>query len=83
MNWGEVRAARDKTLFFCPNPVPLTEEIHRSAVELSAHYGYNIYDSLILAAAEQAGCTTLYTEDMQHGQEIGSLTIVNPFLAQQ
>jgi len=50
------------------------------AVDISARFGYRIYDSLILAAAQQAGCTTVYSEDMQHGQAIGSLTIVNPFL---
>jgi predicted nucleic acid-binding protein len=50
-------------------------------VDLSRRHSFNIYDSLILAAAMQAGCTTLYTEDMQHGQTIGKLTIVNPFLA--
>jgi predicted nucleic acid-binding protein len=80
MNWDEVRVARDKTLFFCPNPLPLTEETHRSAVDISIRFGYRIYDSLILAAAMQAGCTTIYSEDMQHGQAIGGLTIVNPFL---
>ena len=80
MNWDEVRVARDKTLFFCPNPLPLTEETHRSAVDISIRFGYRIYDSLILAAAQQAGCTNVYSEDMQHCQAIGSLTIVNPFL---
>jgi len=82
MNWDEVRAALDKTLVFCPNPVPLTQEIHFSAVEIAARYGYRIYDSLILAAAIEANCATVYTEDMQHSQTIGKLTIVNPFLAQ-
>jgi predicted nucleic acid-binding protein len=81
MNWDEIRRACEKTLKFCPNPVPLTEEIHRSAVEISARYGYPIYDSLILAAAMQAGCTRVYSQDMQNGQTIGKLTIVNPFLA--
>lgn len=38
------------------------------------------YDSLILSAALQANCDLLYSEDMQHGQKIGSLRIVNPFL---
>jgi predicted nucleic acid-binding protein len=80
MSWDEIRIARDKALIFCPNPVSLTEGIHRSAVEISARYGYRIYDSLILAAAMQAGCSTVYTEDMQHGQKVGKLTIVNPFL---
>ena len=35
--------------------------------------------SLIVAAALEAGCTRLYTEDLQDGQRIGPLTIVNPF----
>jgi predicted nucleic acid-binding protein len=35
---------------------------------------------LILAAALEAGCTVLYSEDMQDGQKIDSLTIRNPFL---
>jgi predicted nucleic acid-binding protein len=65
----------------CGQALPLTVETHATAVELSSRYGYRIYDSLILAAAMQAGCTTLYTEDMQHGQTFGKLTIMNPFLA--
>jgi predicted nucleic acid-binding protein len=42
--------------------------------------GYSFYDSLIIAAAVQFGCTKLYSEDMQHGQQVNGLTIVNPFL---
>ncbi len=37
------------------------------------------YDSLIVAAAIQAKCEILYTEDLQHGQEFRSLRVVNPF----
>jgi predicted nucleic acid-binding protein len=81
MSWEQVRIIRDKTLILLPNLLPLTEETHRLAVDLSRRHGFNIYDSLIVAAATQAGCTTLYTEDMQHGLTIGKLTIVNPFLA--
>ncbi|HEV2135126.1 MAG TPA: PIN domain-containing protein [Terracidiphilus sp.] len=38
------------------------------------------YDSLIVAAALQANCDLLYSEDMQHGQKYGNLRVVNPFL---
>lgn len=38
------------------------------------------FDSLIVAAAMQAGCDSLLTEDLQHGQRFGNLQIVNPFL---
>ncbi|MEI6415403.1 MAG: PIN domain-containing protein [Pseudomonadota bacterium] len=54
----------------------------RSAWVLAGRYGFGHYDSLIIASALAAGCATLYTEDMQHGQVIeGQMTLVNPFLA--
>ena len=39
----------------------------------------NVYDSLVIAAALATGCTRLLSEDLQHGQRIESLTIVDPF----
>ena len=39
-----------------------------------------VYDALIVAAALQADCAVLYTEDLQHGQKFGSLAIQNPFV---
>ena len=42
-------------------------------------YGFSFYDSLIVAAALEAGCTRLYSEDLQHGQRVDHLTIQNPF----
>lgn len=51
---------------------------HRS-LDIQARYGYGFYDALIIAAALDAGCTRLYSEDLQHGQEIDALTIENPF----
>lgn len=41
--------------------------------------GYAWYDSLVIAAAVEAKCTWLISEDLQHGRKIGSLTIHNPF----
>ncbi len=60
--------------------VPLTAETTLSALSISERYGFSIYDSLIVAAAFSANCTTLFSEDMQHQQVIDDkLTIVNPF----
>ena len=56
-----------------------TEELYRSSLRIQARYGFSFYDSLIVAAALGAGCTTLYSEDMQDGQRIEGLTIRNPF----
>jgi predicted nucleic acid-binding protein len=49
---------------------------------LHVHYKYKIswYDSLIVAAALEAQCGVLYSEDLQHGMKIENLTIKNPFL---
>ena len=42
-------------------------------------FGYSWWDALILAAALQSGARYLLTEDLQSGQEVDTLTIVNPF----
>ena len=57
-----------------------TPELYLRALDLRERYGFSFYDSLIIAAALEAGCTRLYTEDMQHGQQIQGLAIENPFL---
>jgi len=80
-NWETISQYLEVIESLCGKALPLTAEIHGMAVGLSRRHGYRIYDSLILAAAMQAGCTTLYSEDMQDRQTIGKLTIVNPFLA--
>lgn len=55
-------------------------ELFRSAIRIQERWRYGFYDSLIVASALQAGCHTLYSEDLQHQQNIQSLAIVNPFL---
>lgn len=57
----------------------LSLQTHDCAMDLVDRYGFSIYDALIVAAAQLAGCATLYTEDLQHGQRIGELTICDPF----
>lgn len=53
--------------------------LHR-ALHIVERYGFSWYDSLIAASALEAGCDTLYTEDMQHGQVLEEkLTVTNPF----
>jgi predicted nucleic acid-binding protein len=53
--------------------------LYNRALEIQARYRYGFYDSLIVAAALDAGCTRLYSEDLQDGQKIEALTIENPF----
>lgn len=60
---------------------PVRVRTHEVAVDVAARHGFHIYDATIIAAALEAGCETLWTEDMQHGQVIeGRLHIRNPFL---
>lgn len=53
--------------------------IYVEALRISAKHRLAWYDSIIIAAALEAGCETLYSEDLQHGRKIESLTIENPF----
>ena len=56
-----------------------TRALYRHGLDLQIRYRFSFYDSLIVAAALEAGCKTLYSEDLQHAQVIEGLTIANPF----
>ena len=56
-----------------------TERLYRVGLNLTRRYKFSYYDSLIVAAALDARCNTLYSEDLQDNQKIESLTIINPF----
>ena len=80
MPWTEVAEAVEAFLVLCPSPIPVTLEIHGAARAIAEKNGFHIYDALVVAAALDAGCTTLYSEDFQDGQRIeGKLTVRNPF----
>jgi|GEM_PF-7043925 predicted nucleic acid-binding protein len=72
MNWSEIGNACEAIRSLCGEPVPETLQTHEVAFKIAGNYGFNIiYDLLMIAAAQMAGCTTFYTEDMQHGQSVG------------
>jgi len=80
MSWSDVTQALDAFRILCPSPLPITVETHDAALRIATAHGYHIYDALVIAAALEAGCATLYSEDFQDGQTIdGQLTIRNPF----
>lgn len=77
--WAEVNDILAQVRAVC-KVEPLTLEIHTRGISLAERYNFSVYDASILAAALQAGCVVLYTEDMQDGQVIDNLlTIRNPF----
>jgi predicted nucleic acid-binding protein len=51
-----------------------------SGIETALRFGISYWDGAIIAAAERLGATTLYTEDLNHGQRYASVQAVNPFL---
>jgi predicted nucleic acid-binding protein len=61
---------------------PLTAAIHTRAVALARDHELSFYDALIAAAAMDAGCEVLCSEDLQHGRKFGTLRVDNPFRRQ-
>jgi len=59
--------------------VPSSFALVSDAIRIQERYRLSWYDSLIVSAAQQAGCHTLYSEDLQHGQQFGSVTVRDPF----
>jgi predicted nucleic acid-binding protein len=55
-------------------------ELFQSALSVKAQTGYQWYDSLMLAAALQAKCSVVYSEDLQHNGLVRGMKIVNPFV---
>ena len=50
-----------------------------AAIDLHRLHGLSFWDSLILRSAKQAGCNTVFSEDLQAGRELLGLRILNPF----
>lgn len=78
MSWPEIREILTTVRAICAVE-PLTEATHELGVSIAERFGYTIYDGLIIASASLAGCGVLYSEDMQDGQIVESVTICNPF----
>lgn len=80
LGWDETGAFLAGVQALCPVE-DLTLQTHEVGRALAERYGFSIYDAMIAAAAMIAGCTTLWSEDMQDGLLVeGQLLIVNPFV---
>jgi len=56
-----------------------TPSMWAAALKVREQTQYRFYDSLIVASALEAGVPVLYSEDLEHGREIGAMRILNPF----
>lgn len=62
-----------------PMQVAASEALFQRALDVQARWRFGFYDSLIVAGALAAGCRTLSSEELQHGQRLGTLTVIDPF----
>lgn len=58
----------------------ITMAVLTSALQIRKAHGFSYWDSTVVAAARTLGCGRLYTEDLNHGQMVEGLAIINPFL---
>jgi predicted nucleic acid-binding protein len=80
MSWEDVGKSLDWIRFLCPSPLPVSAQTHEKAVGIAQRYGYQIYDSVVVASGLESGCDVLYSEDLHDGQVIeNKLAIRNPF----
>lgn len=79
--WEEIATRLAVVRDLCSAVLPLTLDLHSTAMRLAATMAIGVYDALIVAAALQARCTILWSEDMQDGRLIDDrLTVRNPFV---
>ncbi len=61
-------------------PWAMDHSIVETAWSVESRFGFSYWDSLIVASAQTLGCRYLLSEDMQHGQIVDSVQILNPFI---
>ena len=79
LSWDETGAFLAGIRALCPVE-DVTLQTHAVGRALAERYGWSVYDAMIVAAALRAGCTRLWSEDLQDGQLVEDrLRIANPF----
>jgi predicted nucleic acid-binding protein len=80
MTWEEVRDSLAAIRTLVATVVPTDIDTHTNGLRIAERHGYGKFDALMIASALRADCTTLWSEDMQHGiVGDGRLRIANPF----
>jgi len=78
MTWEEIDAVLETLKSTC-KVLPVTLASHEKAVGLAKRFQISVYDANIVATAILCGADTLFSEDMQNGMSMESVTVVNPF----
>lgn len=72
-------ARRDVINLLVWHPVPTSRQLMENAWQIEDRYGLSWWDALVVSAAKIAGCRYLLSEDLQAGQDLGGLIVVDPF----
>jgi len=82
-----LKLPKEKVLNICSRNIDFCKlfAVHKSTLKLAGklitRYDFQLFDSIVVGAAVEAGCKILYSEDLQHNQLIEKqLRIINPFL---
>ena len=78
MSWEEIDTVLETLKSTC-EVLPVTLASHEKAVGLAKRFQISLYDANIAATAILCGADTLFSEDLQNGMSMESLTVVNPF----
>ena len=78
MTWEDIDAVLETLKSTC-EVLPVTMASHEKAVGLAKRFQISLYDANIVATAILFGADTLFSEDMQNGMSMESVTVVNPF----
>jgi predicted nucleic acid-binding protein len=82
-SWPEI-GAMQASLRGLLSARPLTIDTHETGLAIAERYGLAVYDAMIVASALEAGCQTLWPEDLQDGMVLnGEVRVVNPFTARR
>lgn len=80
MPFAEIQEILSQIRMIC-SVEPITVNIHDRGLQIAEHYGFSIYDAMIVATALLADRNILYSEDLQDGQLIDDRMIIrNPFI---
>ena len=56
-----------------------TPKTYARSLDIREETGFSFYDAMIISEAREVGCTTLFSEDLQHGRTVHGLKIIDPF----
>jgi predicted nucleic acid-binding protein len=57
----------------------MTLKVLKAALATKERFRISYWDAAIIEAAREMGCDTILSEDLNHGQDYGGVTVINPF----